>query len=102
MDRGKFEAMTDEEQLALIGMTPEEADSRAREFEEGAWDRSEWGEPRRGRPSLSDGPVRVYSMRFPVELMAYVDDQADEHGRSRSEELRAIVAESRARNAAVA
>lgn len=87
----------DKELLASIGMTPEEADRRAAEFEAGTWDRSEWGEPRRGRPSIADEEVRIYSMRFPVSLMAFVDDQANAHGRSRSEELRAIVGEAQSR-----
>lgn len=88
----------DAELLASIGMTPEEADAKAAEYERDTWNDSAFGTPKRGRPSLADEEVRPYTVRFPVSLMEFVDDLADEHGRSRSEELRAIVAESRDRH----
>lgn len=90
----------DAELLASIGLTPEEAERRGEEYESDAWDEKVFGRPRRGRPSIADEEVKPYTVRFPVSLMGYVDERADANGRSRSEELRAIVAESKARDEA--
>lgn len=95
-------SLSDKEWLARIGMTEEEADRRAEEFENDTWGPSEWGRPRRGRPPLSEEGVRPYTVRFPVALMTYVDEEAYAHGVTRSEELRAIVAESREHRRGVA
>ncbi len=88
----------DEELLASVGMMPEEADRRGEEYERDEWDAHDFGRPRRGRPSIADEEVRPYTVRFPVSLMEYVDESADEHGHSRSEELRLIVADARRRD----
>ena len=90
--------MDDKALLERIGMTEDEAEVRAAEYESGTWDASALGKPRRGRPSIADEEVRPYTVRFPVSLMAYVDARAREHGRCRSEELRRIVADDRELN----
>lgn len=87
--------MNDKELLASIGMTEEEADTRANEYENDTWDETTLGKARRGRPSIADEEVKPFTIRFPVSLMAYVDERAKDHGRTRSEELRCIVADSR-------
>ena len=79
-------------------MTEEEADRRGDEYENDEWDVRNFGRPRRGRPSIAEEEVRPYTVRFPVSLMEYVDESADERGVSRSEELRLIVAEARERD----
>lgn len=89
--------MGDEELLEKMGLTAREADVRAAEYESDAWDASALGRPRRGRPSIADEEVRPYTVRFPVSLMAFVDAEARNHGHSRSEELRRIVAQARDR-----
>ena len=89
--------MGDEELLEKVGLTAREADVRAAEYESDAWDASALGRPRRGRPSIADEEVRPYTVRFPVSLMEFVDAEARNHGRSRSEELRCIVAHARER-----
>lgn len=85
----------DKELLASIGLTPEQADRKSAAYESDSWDARGFGAPRRGRPSIADEEVRPYTVRFPVSLMEYVDEAADEHGHSRSEELRRIVIEAR-------
>ena len=90
--------MGDKELLASIGMTENEANARAVAYETDTWDEKTLGKPRRGRPPLStDEEVRPYTVRFPVSLMEYVDERAREHGSTRSEELRRIVADERNR-----
>lgn len=87
--------MDDRELLQRIGMTEEEADARAEEYERDTWSTASLGRPRRGRPSLADEEVKPYTVRFPVSLMEYVDECARAHGRTRSEELRRMVADAR-------
>lgn len=89
--------MSDKELLAQIGMTEEEAEVRAQDYERDSWDAAKLGKPRRGRPSIANEEVRPFTVRFPVSLMAYVDDWARAHGHTRSEELRRIVVEAKSR-----
>lgn len=89
--------MGDERLLEEIGLTEAEADRLGDEYESDAWDAAAFGKPRRGRPSLANEEVRPYTVRFPVSLMAYVDERARESGVSRSEELRRMVATERDR-----
>lgn len=90
----------DKQLLESIGLTAEEADRRGKELESDTWSVEAFGAARRGRPSIANEDVKPYTVRFPVSLMGYVDERADANGRSRSEELRAIVAESKARDEA--
>ena len=85
--------MSDKELLSQIGMTEEEAEARGQD----SWDAAKLGKPRRGRPSIASEEVRPFTVRFPVSLMAYVEDRARAHGHTRSEELRRIVAEAKSR-----
>lgn len=89
--------VNDRELLASIGMTEKEADARAEEYENDSWDAASLSKPHRGRPSLANESVKPYTVRFPVSLMAYVDECAQAHGWTRSEELRRMVADARDR-----
>ena len=85
--------MDREEMNRLIGMTEEEMDARAAEYENDTWDSSHLGKPIIGRPSIADEEVRPVTFRLPVSRINALDKRASEHGRTRSDELRAMVEE---------
>lgn len=85
--------MNREELNRLIGMTEEEMDSRAAEYENDTWDASKLGRPVIGRPSIANEEVRPVTFRLPLSKINALDERASQHGRTRSDELRAMVEE---------
>ena len=83
--------MNREELNAKFGVTEEQLDSWAAEFESETWDASRLGRPVMGRPSIADEEVRPVTFRLPLSKIVALDKSALEHGRSRSDELRAMV-----------
>ena len=83
--------MTREELNAKFGVTEEQLDAWAAEYENDTWDSSHLGSLIIGRPSIADEDVSPVTFRLPVSKIAELDRRATESGRTRSEELRAMV-----------
>lgn len=76
----------------MLGMTEEELDELARPFEEGTWDRSEFGLPRYGRPPAFGETMRPVTFKETPSTIAAMDERAAQMGASRSDYLRILVA----------
>ena len=83
--------MTEEQMNAALGMSAEELDAYAEQFESGTWDASRLGKVTMGRPSLADEEVRPVTIRLPVSRIAAVDRLAASNGRTRSAEIRSVL-----------
>lgn len=75
----------------MFGVTEEQLDGWAEQYEQQTWDASHLGKPIIGRPSISDEEVRPVTFRLPVSAIQALDKQAQANGRTRSDELRAMV-----------
>ena len=76
----------------LLGMTEEELDEVAASFEEGTWDRSEYGAPGLGRPALFGEAMKPVTFKETPSVIAAIDERAASLGSSRSDYLRSLVA----------
>lgn len=83
--------MTREEMNAALGMTEEELDARAEEYENDTWDASHLGKVIMGRPSIADEEVRPITVRLPISQIAAIDKLAALNETTRSAEVRAAV-----------
>lgn len=83
--------MDREELNKTFGVTEEQLDDWAEEYENGTWDASTLGEVRRGRPSIADEDVKPVTFRLPSSQILAVDRRAEEKGITRSEFLRDAV-----------
>ena len=83
MDREKLNKM--------FGVTEEQLDAWAEEYESGTWDAASLGEVKRGRPSLADEDVKPVTFRLPESWIVAMDRRAEEEGITRSEFLRSAV-----------
>lgn len=77
----------------ILGMTEDELDDLAAPFEEGIWDRSEYGRLRVGRPALFDEPMKPVTFKETPSVIAAIDRRASDLGTSRSDYLRRLVAQ---------
>ena len=75
----------------LLGMTEEEMDSRADEYESDTWDSSQLGKVTMGRPRLADEETRAVTVRLPLSQIAAIDREAQREGKSRSSAIRAAL-----------
>ena len=75
----------------MFGVTEEQLDGWAEQYEQQTWDASHLGKPIIGRPSIADEEVRPVTFRLPVSAIQALDKQAQANGRTRSDELRAMV-----------
>ena len=87
----KEEVMNRKELNEKFGVTEEQLDARAEEYENDTWDATHLGKPVMGRPSIADEEVRPVTFRLPVSKIIALDDRADKNNRTRSDELRAII-----------
>lgn len=74
-----------------FGVTEEELDGWAEEYERGTWDASTLGKTRRGRPSLAFEDVKPVTFRLPASQIRAMDECAEKRGITRSEFLRDAV-----------
>lgn len=74
-------------------MTDEEIDALAAPFEEGLWNRSEYGKPSVGRPAIFDEPMKPATFKETPSVIAAMDRRARALGTSRSDYLRHLVAQ---------
>ena len=76
----------------MLGMSEEDLDKLADEFEEGTWNRSEYGKPGVGRPSVFGEVMRPVTFKETPSVIAAIDEKAKQLGCSRSDYLRTLVA----------
>lgn len=76
----------------LLGMTEEQLDEVAASFENGTWDRSEYGAPGRGRPAAFGETMKPVTFKETPSVIAAMDERTAALGSSRSDYLRALVA----------
>ena len=70
-----------------FGVTDEELDKRAKEYEDGTWD-APLGKLMMGRPSIADEEVRPITVRLPVSRIVSIDKAATSSGSTRSAVIR--------------
>ena len=85
--------MKREEMNALLGVSEEELDKMARSFEEDTWNRSEYGSPSMGRPSIFGETMRPVTFKETPSTIAAIDERAASLGSTRSDYLRNLVAQ---------
>lgn len=71
-----------------VELTDELIEELSREAERGYPPESFRPRQYRGRPSMGDGPARVFQVRLPPDLRDALERQADEEGRTKSEVVR--------------
>jgi hypothetical protein len=71
-----------------FGVTEEQLDGRAAEYENDTWDASGLGRIVMGRPSIANEEVRPVTFRMPLSKIVAVDKKAAERDETRSEFLR--------------
>lgn len=76
----------------LTGMKIEEMEAIAQSFEDGVWDRSQYGRARVGRPAAFGELMRPVTFKEPPSVIAAIDERAASRGMSRSDYLRDLVA----------
>lgn len=76
----------------MLGISERELDAITREFEEGAWDRSEYGKPGIGRPAVFGEVMRPVTFKETPTVIAAIDERAASLGSTRSDYLRSLVA----------
>ena len=84
--------MNREQMNAILGMTEEEMDRRAQEYEDDTWDSSHLGKVIMGRPSIANEEVRPVTIRLPLSQIVAIDNLAKANGTTRSAEIRSAVA----------
>ena len=73
-----------------FGVTEEQLDQEAEEYEKGTWD-APLGKMTVGRPSIANEEVRPITIRLPLSKIAAIDKKAHESGSTRSGILRDAV-----------
>ena len=76
----------------MLGMNEDELDAVARDFENGTWDRSQYGAPGKGRPAAFGEAMRPVTFKETPSVVAAMDERAKQLGLSRSDYLRSLVA----------
>ena len=80
-----------EEMDELLGMTEDEMDSIAVEYESDTWDSSHLGKVSAGRPSLYDAPMRSVTFKEAEPIIVKIDERAASLKMTRSEYIRSLI-----------
>ena len=83
--------MNREELNKKFGVTDEQLEQWAAEYENDTWDASSLGKVIMGRPSIANEEVRPITFRLPLSKIAAIDLHARRKGETRSEFLRDAV-----------
>lgn len=83
--------MNREEMNKALGMSEEELDRAALEYETDTWDASALGKPAPGRPAVFDAPMGTISFKEEVPKIEHIDARAAELGMTRSDYMRRLV-----------
>ena len=82
----------------LLGLTEKQLEEIAAPFEDGTWNRDEYGKPGVGRPTAFGEVMRPVTFKETPSVIAAMDKRAKELGASRSDYLRGLVAKDLAAN----
>ena len=82
--------MNRDQMNAAFGVTDEQLDSLAADYEAGDW-KGRLGPVVQGRPRLYEEERRTISFRIPASRLQAIDAHAERHGKSRSEFLRQAI-----------
>lgn len=83
--------MEREEMNVLLGMTEDEMDAIAAEYESDNWDASSLGKVAMGRPTLYDQPMRSVTFKEYAPTVVKIDLRAESLGMSRSDYIRGLI-----------
>ncbi|WP_454933680.1 ribbon-helix-helix domain-containing protein [Actinomyces oris] len=82
--------MNRDQMNAAFGVTDEQLDSLAADYEAGDW-KGRLGPAVQGRPRLYEEEMRTISFRIPASRLQAIDAHAERNGKSRSEFLRQAI-----------
>ena len=83
--------MNNEELHKKFGVTADELDKRAAEYESTAWENMSFGEIIQGRPKLYDEELKTITVKVPASRVTAIQNVADKRGVSRSEFIRQAI-----------
>ena len=83
--------MNREEINALLGMSEEDLDREAAEYENGTWNKDMFGKPQSGRPPLYDSAMGTISFKEQKSKIQQINIRAAELKISRSDYMRRLV-----------
>jgi hypothetical protein len=75
-----------------FGVTDEQLDAEAKEYEDGTWD-APLGKVVMGRPSIANEEIRLITVRLPLSKVLALEKHAATAGTTRSQVLREAVDE---------
>jgi hypothetical protein len=75
-----------------FGVTDEQLDAEAKEYEDGTWD-APLGKVVMGRPSIANEEIRLITVRLPLSKVLALEKRATTTGTTRSQVLRDAVDE---------
>ncbi len=84
--------MSEKKMDELTGMSVKEMESLTKSFEDGTWDRTEYGSPHAGRPAVFGEVMKPVTFKEPPSVIAAIDERAAKLGSTRSDYLRDLVA----------
>jgi hypothetical protein len=76
----------------MFGVTDEQLDAEAKEYEDGTWD-APMGKTIMGRPSIANEEIRLITVRLPLSKVLALEKRAVDMGSTRSQALREAVDE---------
>jgi predicted DNA binding CopG/RHH family protein len=83
--------MKTEELHKKFGVTDEQLDTWAAEYENESWDGMSFGKIIQGRPRLYDEELKTITVKVPASRIAAIQNAASKNGMSRSEFVRQAI-----------
>jgi predicted DNA binding CopG/RHH family protein len=83
--------MKKEELHEKFGVTGEQLDTWAAEYENESWDKMSFGKIIQGRPRIYDEELKTITVKVPVSRVAAIQNAANKNGISRSEFVRQAI-----------
>lgn len=83
--------MNNEELHEKFGVTSEQLDSWAEEYESGDWSQMEFGEVIQGRPKVFNEPLETITVKVPHSRIVAMRKISEEKGTSRSDFIRKAI-----------
>ena len=83
--------MDRKEMNKLLGITEEQQDRVAKEYEDDTWDSSHLGKVVMGRPRIGNEEIRAVTVKLPISQITALDIRAKQQGGTRSSLLREVV-----------
>ena len=83
--------MSNDELHSKFGVTNEQLDTWAAEYESESWNKMVFGQIVQGRPRLCDEELKSITVKVPASRVAAIQNIASKNGLSRSEFLRQAI-----------